>query len=159
MKKSTLIVALTLCINPVTFAQITPAQLQTVTPNGAQPSVQGPAKYFTGHVRIDPVFSVTKEVPASGAYVTFEPGARSAWHTHPLGQTLIVTQGVGWTQVWGGPIVEIKPGDVIQCPPGVKHWHGASPDKSMTHLTITGTLPDGKNVDWMEKVSDAQYKK
>ena len=124
--------------------------------NGSQPSIKGPEDWFTGNVRIDPIFSANEVARASGAYVTFEPGARSAWHTHPLGQTLIVTSGLGWTQCWGGPIVELRPGDVIICPPGHKHWHGATPNTSMTHIAIQEHL-NGKVVDWMEKVSDEQY--
>ncbi|MDF2570886.1 MAG: Cupin 2 conserved barrel domain protein [Sporomusa sp.] len=129
---------------------------QTVTQAGSQPSYKGPAKYFTGNVRVDPLFPSNNSAHFSGAYVTFEPGARSAWHTHPAGQHLIVTAGVGRTQEWGGPVVEIKAGDVIWCPPGVKHWHGASPTTAMTHMAVTGAL-DGKNVEWMEKVTDKQY--
>jgi quercetin dioxygenase-like cupin family protein len=123
---------------------------------GAQPSARGPAAYFTGNVRIDPLFECPDPARVRGASVTFEPGARSAWHTHPLGQVLIVTAGCGWTQCWGGPIEEIRPGDVITCPPGVKHWHGATPTTAMTHIAIQEAL-DGKVVDWMEKVTDEQY--
>ena len=112
---------------------------------------------FTGRVRVDPLFAADADIDASGAYVTFEPGARSAWHTHPTGQHLIVTAGAGWTQEWGGPVVEIRAGDVVWCPPGIKHWHGATPSTAMTHLALTGTI-DGKNVQWMEKVSDVQYR-
>ena len=130
---------------------------QTISRSGSQASVKGPAEYFTGNVRIDPLFPAKDSAPFSGAYVTFEPGARSAWHIHPTGQHLIVTAGVGWTQEWGGPIVEVKAGDVIWCPPGVKHWHGASPTTAMTHIAITGTL-NGKNVEWLEKVGDEQYR-
>ena len=129
---------------------------QTISRVGSQASSKGPAEFFTGHVRIDPLFPANDAAPFSGAYVTFEPGARSAWHTHPTGQHLIVTAGVGRTQAWGGPIEEIKAGDVIWCPPQVKHWHGASPTIAMTHIAITGTI-NGKNVEWMEKVSDEQY--
>jgi quercetin dioxygenase-like cupin family protein len=107
-------------------------------------------------VRIDPLFQAKESTHASGAYVTFEPGARSAWHTHPLGQTLIVTAGVGRVQIEGGPVEEIRPGDVIWIPPGRRHWHGASPTTAMTHLAIQEHL-NGKVVDWMEKVSDEQY--
>jgi quercetin dioxygenase-like cupin family protein len=124
--------------------------------SGSQPSSKGPAEFFTGNVRIDPLFSANDTVHFSGAYVTFEPGARSAWHTHPKGQHLIVTAGVGRTQEWGGPTEEIKAGDVIWCSSKTKHWHGASPTNAMTHLAITGTV-NGKNVDWMEKVTDEQY--
>ncbi len=130
--------------------------LQQIAAAGSQPSVVGPASYFTGRVRIDPVWPVDKNINASGALVTFEPGARSAWHTHPQGQRLVVTSGVGLTQQWGKPIQVIKPGDVVWCPPGVKHWHGAAPSTAMTHLAVTGTAGD-KNVEWMEKVSDEQY--
>jgi 4-carboxymuconolactone decarboxylase len=131
---------------------------QTVTRAGAQPSTKGPAEYFTGNVRVEPLFAANESAPYSGAIVTFEPGARSNWHTHPSGQRLIVTQGVGRTQEWGGPIVEVRAGDHVWCPPGVKHWHGASPTTAMTHLALTGTR-DGKNVEWMEKVTDEQYGK
>ena len=123
---------------------------------GSQPSAKGPPDYFTGTVRIDPLFQAPDPARASGGSVTFEPGARTAWHTHPLGQTLIVTAGCGWAQLWGGPIEEIRPGDVIWFPPGVKHWHGATPTTAMTHTAIQERL-DGKVVDWMEKVSDEQY--
>lgn len=131
---------------------------QTVTRAGSQPSAKGPAEYFTGNVRVEPVFAANESAPYSGAYVTFEPGARSNWHTHPTGQHLMVTYGVGRTQVWGGPIVEVRAGDHVWCPPGVKHWHGASPTSAMTHIALTGTR-DGKNVEWMEKVTDEQYGK
>ena len=129
---------------------------QTISRAGSQASMKGSAEYFTGNVRIDPLFPATDSAPFSGAYVTFEPGARSAWHIHPTGQRLLVTSGVGRTQEWGGQIEEIKAGDVIWCPPGVKHWHGASPATAMTHIAITGTI-NGKNVQWMEKVTDEQY--
>lgn len=131
---------------------------QTVTRAGSPPSTKGPAEYFTGNVRVEPLFAANESAPYSGAYVTFEPGARSNWHTHPTGQRLIVTQGVGRTQEWGGPITEIRAGDHIWCPPGVKHWHGASPTTAMTHIALTGAR-DGKNVEWMEKVTDQQYGK
>lgn len=125
--------------------------------NGSQPSTTGPAEYFTGTVRIDPLFAAPDPARVTGGMVTFEPGARSAWHTHPLGQTLIVTSGLGWTQCWGGPIEEIRPGDVITCPPGTKHWHGATPTTAMTHIAIQERDAAGKVVDWLEKVSDEQY--
>ena len=124
--------------------------------SGSQPSVKGPDPFFTGSVRIDPLFEAPEPARVRGASVTFEPGARTAWHTHPLGQTLLVTAGCGWTQCWGEPKVEIRPGDVIWCPPGTKHWHGATPTTSMTHIAIQEAL-NGKMVDWMEKVSDDQY--
>jgi quercetin dioxygenase-like cupin family protein len=123
---------------------------------GSQASSQGPADCFTGAVRVDPLFSPSEPARASGAYVTFEPGARTAWHTHPYGQTLIVTAGVGRAQHWGGPVQEIRPGDVVSIPPGVKHWHGAAPGTSMTHIAIQEHQA-GKAVDWLEQVSDAQY--
>jgi quercetin dioxygenase-like cupin family protein len=129
---------------------------QTIFRAGSQGSSNGPAEFFTGNVRVDRLFPVNDTAHLSGAYVTFEPGARSAWHTHPTGQYLIVTAGVGRTQAWGGPIEEIKAGDVIWCPPQVKHWHGASPTTAMTHIALTGTI-NGKNVEWMEKVTDEQY--
>jgi quercetin dioxygenase-like cupin family protein len=125
--------------------------------NGSQPSAKGPAEYFTGTARIDPLFEPPEPARVRGASVTFEPGARSAWHTHPLGQTLLVTSGFGWTQCWGEPKQEIRPGDVIWCPPGKKHWHGATPTTAMTHIAIQEAL-DGRVVDWMEKVSDEQYR-
>ncbi|MGJ7514362.1 (R)-mandelonitrile lyase [Pseudomonas baetica] len=130
--------------------------VQQISRAGSQASMVGPADYFTGQVRVDPLFPATREINASSAYVTFEPGARSAWHTHPAGQRLVVVAGVGLTQEWGKPVQEILPGDVIVCPPGVKHWHGAAPSSAMTHLAVTGTV-EGKNVDWLEKVTDDQY--
>jgi quercetin dioxygenase-like cupin family protein len=124
--------------------------------SGAEPSRKGQAEFFTGQVRVDPLASVRDPSRVAASYVTFEPKARTAWHKHPLGQTLIVTAGVGWVQQEGGPVEEIKPGDVVWIPAGLRHWHGASPTTAMTHIAITETL-DGKNVDWMEKVSDDQY--
>ena len=123
---------------------------------GSQPAIDGPAANFTGRVRVEPVFPATADAPFSAGYVTFEPGARSAWHTHPAGQRLIVTAGNGRTGVWGGPVVEIKAGDAVWCPPGVKHWHGAAPGTAMTHLALTGQK-DGANVHWLEFVTDKQY--
>jgi quercetin dioxygenase-like cupin family protein len=123
---------------------------------GSQPSGQGPADWFTGTVRIDPLFQPTAPARAAGAAVTFEPGARTAWHTHPLGQMLVVMAGAGRAQRWDGPIEEIRPGDVVWFPPGEKHWHGASPTTAMTHIAVQEQL-EGKAVDWMEKVTDAQY--
>jgi len=123
---------------------------------GSQSSNKGPANWFTGTVRIDPLFPVTPPARAAGNAVTFEPGARTAWHTHPLGQTLIVTAGCGRAQRWGGPIEEIRQGDVIWFPAGEKHWHGAAPATAMTHIAIQEYL-NGRPVDWMEKVSDEQY--
>jgi quercetin dioxygenase-like cupin family protein len=124
--------------------------------SGSQPSGKGPAEYFTGTVRIDPLFDAADPARAVGASVTFEPGARTAWHTHPLGQTLIVVAGCGRAQHWEGPIEEIRPGDVISFAPGEKHWHGAAPTTAMTHIAIQERL-DGKTVDWMERVRDEQY--
>lgn len=129
---------------------------QHISRAGSQASMAGPAEYFTGQVRVDPLYPATDEINASGAYVSFEAGARSAWHTHPAGQRLVVTSGIGRVQEWGKPIQEIRPGDVIVCPPGVKHWHGAAPSSPMTHLAVTGSV-QGRNVDWLEKVSDEQY--
>ena len=123
---------------------------------GSQPSGKGPADWFTGTVRIDPLFDRAEPARVAGASVTFEPGARTAWHTHPLGQTLVVTAGCGWTQCEGGPIVEIRPGDVVWCPPGHKHWHGATPTTAMTHIAIQEAL-DGSFITWMEKVTDEDY--
>jgi quercetin dioxygenase-like cupin family protein len=125
--------------------------------SGSQPSGKGPAEHFTGEVRLDPLFEPPGPARVLGASVTFEPGARTAWHTHPLGQTLIVTSGVGWHQCWGEPKEKIHPGDVISCPPGKKHWHGATLTTAMTRLAIVEKL-DGKSADWMEKVSDEQYR-
>ena len=124
--------------------------------SGTQPSGKGPEAYFTGPVRVDPLFNAPAPARVFGASVTFEPGARTAWHTHPLGQTLIVTAGCGRVQRWGGPIEEIRPGDVVWFPPGEKHWHGAAPATAMTHIAIVEQL-DGKSADWMERVSDEQY--
>jgi quercetin dioxygenase-like cupin family protein len=124
---------------------------------GSQSSAKGPTDWFTGTVRIDPLFQASEPARAVGAAVTFEPGARTAWHTHPLGQTLIVTFGSGLVQRDGGSIEEIRPGDVVWFPPGEKHWHGASPTTAMTHIAIQESL-DGRAVDWMEKVSDEQYR-
>lgn len=123
---------------------------------GSQPSSQGPADWFTGTVRIDPLFQPTDPARVAATSVTFEPGARTAWHTHPLGQTLIVTAGLGRAQREGGPVEEIRPGDVVCFSPGEKHWHGASPKTAMTHIAIQERL-DGKFVDWLEKVSEQQY--
>jgi quercetin dioxygenase-like cupin family protein len=127
-----------------------------ITRTGSQPSGKGPADYFTGSVRVDPLFQAPAPARVGGAIVTFEPGARTACHTHPLGQTLIVTAGLGWAQREGGPVEEIRPADVVWFAPGEKHWHGATPTTAMTHIAIQEAL-NGKPVDWMEKVSDEQY--
>lgn len=129
-----------------------------VTRAGSQPSSVGPAENFTGSVRVDDRFKGSGLARISGATVTFDPGARTAWHAHPLGQTLIVTAGVGLVQEWDGPIQEIRPGDIIWIPPGVKHWHGASPTVGMSHIAFSEAL-DGKTVEWMEQVSDEQYRR
>ncbi|MEZ4951120.1 MAG: cupin domain-containing protein [Saprospiraceae bacterium] len=126
--------------------------------NGQAPSMKGPEDWFTGAVRIDPLFPKKEATHSSGALVTFEPGARTAWHTHPAGQTLIVQSGLGWIQKEGGPIEEIRPGDVVYFEPNEKHWHGASPNKAMSHIAIQEEV-DGSAVSWMEKVSDGQYAK
>jgi quercetin dioxygenase-like cupin family protein len=130
----------------------------TIARSGSQPSTPGQAEYFTGSVRIDPLFPVTEPARAAAARVTFEPGARTAWHTHPLGQKLIVTAGAGWVQQQNGPVEEIREGDVVLIPPGAKHWHGATATTRMTHIAIQEQL-DGKVVEWMDKVSDGQYRR
>ena len=132
------------------------AQTLSIARSGTQPSQQGPAANFTGSVRVDPLFQASDPTRATGGLVTFEPGARSAWHSHPLGQVLIVTAGTGRVQQWSGPVDEIRKGDVVRIPPGVKHWHGAAPTTSMAHIAIVEQL-NGKSTDWMEKVSDEQY--
>ena len=128
----------------------------TITRSGSEPSSQVPAEHMTGAVRVEPLFRAHDPSRVSGGKVTFEPGARTAWHTHPLGQTLIVTAGTGWIQQWGGPIEEIRQGDVVWIPPGAKHWHGGTANTSMTHIAIQEQL-DGETVEWIEKVSDEQY--
>jgi quercetin dioxygenase-like cupin family protein len=153
MKMKTMIAAVAL-----TFIGAAPTIAQNISQNGSRPSAKGPAAYFTGIAIVDPLFAANPHMAATGGHVTFEPGARSAWHTHPAGQVLIVTSGTGWTQEEGGEKRVIKPGDVIWCPPGVKHWHGATATTSMGHIAITNMV-DGKNVEWMEKVSDDQYAK
>jgi quercetin dioxygenase-like cupin family protein len=127
-----------------------------ITRAGSQPSRPGPAEWFTGAVRIEPQLDSQEPARAAGACVTFEPGARTAWHTHPLGQTLIVTAGCGWAQRWGGPVEEIRPGDVVWFPPGEKHWHGATPTTALVHIAVQEKL-DGRAVEWLEHVSDEQY--
>jgi len=127
-----------------------------IKPCGSRPSFRPPAEYFTGSVRLDPIMDTPEPARVRSAAVTFEAGARTAWHTHPLGQTLIVTSGSGLAQTWGGPIREIRAGDTVWFPPGEKHWHGAAPTTAMTHIAIQEAL-DGKAVDWMELVSDEQY--
>ena len=127
-----------------------------IKPNGSRPSGRGPAHNFTGSVVIDPLFDASEHTHATGGLVTFEPGARTAWHTHPAGQTLIVTSGTGWVQESGGERRQIQPGDVIWIPPNVKHWHGATTTNRMSHIAITNMV-DGSNVDWLEQVSDVEY--
>ena len=131
-------------------------KLIEIKPNGSRPSGRGPAHNFTGSVGIDPLFDASAHTHATGGLVTFEPGARTAWHTHPAGQTLIVTSGTGWVQESGGERRQIQPGDVIWIPPNVKHWHGATTTNRMSHIAITNML-DGRNVDWLEQVSDVEY--
>ncbi len=133
------------------------AQAITIVRRGSQPPQPGPADRFTGPVSVTPLFGAEVPSRVSGGSVTFQPGARSAWHSHPVGQTLIVTAGAGWVQGWGGPIQVMRAGDVVRIPPGVKHWHGASATSSVTHIAIQEEL-DGKNTDWLEKVSDGQYR-
>lgn len=134
------------------------AEDMQVFPNGSRPSAKGSEANFTGAVRVDPQFGAADKSRLSAGHVTFEPEARSAWHTHPAGQVLIVTSGTGWVQEWNGEKREIKPGDVVWTPPGVKHWHGATATTGMSHTAIQESV-DGKNVEWMEKVSDEQYRK
>ena len=134
------------------------AQNVTVSRSGSQQQAKGDPQYFTGSVSVEMVFSASEPSRLSGARITFEPGARTAWHTHPVGQTLIVTAGTGWVQHWGGPVQEMRAGDVVRIPPGVKHWHGATATARMTHIALQ-EHQDGKVVDWMEKVSDEQYRK
>lgn len=138
------------------FASAADLPTQQITRAGEQASTFGSAEYFTGRVRVDPLFTPNANIDASGAYVTFEPGAHSAWHTHPAGQRLVVTSGIGLTQEWGKPVQTIRQGDVVWCPPGVKHWHGAAPNSAMTHLAV-GKAVNGKSVTWMEKLTDEQY--
>lgn len=155
MKKSLLGIAM---CTATSFASVAEPQghagapSQQITRAGEQAPTYGSADYFTGRVRVDPLFAPNESINASSAYVTFEPGARSAWHTHPAGQRLVVTSG----QEWGKPVQVIRQGDVVWCPPGVKHWHGAAPTSAMTHLAV-GSSVDGKTVTWMEKVTDEQY--
>jgi quercetin dioxygenase-like cupin family protein len=143
-------------VNPAATGKGSSPEEMTIARAGSQASIKGPAQNFTGTVRIDPVFGAHPPVTTSAGAVTFEPGARTAWHTHPAGQVLVVTSGAGRIAQWGGKIEEIRPGDVIWTPPGVKHWHGAAPTTAMTHMAIQD-MAGGKNVDWMEKVSDEQY--
>jgi quercetin dioxygenase-like cupin family protein len=136
-----------------THLQTTPLD---ITPNGSRPSAKGPAQNFTGNVIIDPLFDASEHTHSSGALVTFEPGARTAWHTHPAGQTLIVTSGSGWVQQQGSARQQIQPGDVVWIPPNVKHWHGGTATNRMSHLAITNAL-NGQVVEWLEQVSEADY--
>jgi len=153
-----LFVAAVLLVSLLASASSESSQAITITRSDSQSSRRGPTENFTGSVRIDPLFNANPPSRTSGGRVTFEPGARTAWHTHPLGQTLIVTAGTGWVQEWGGPTQEIREGDVVWIPPGQKHWHGATPTSTMTHIAIQEFL-EGKNVNWMEKVSDEQYRR
>ena len=147
-----------LLVGPVGLAQA-PAgdgQALRITRAGSQPSAKGPADFFTGTVRVDPMFPATAPSRVSGGHVTFEPGARSAWHTHPVGQTLVITSGFGFVQQWGGPKQEVRTGDIVWFPPGLKHWHGASSTTAMTHIAIQEAV-EGSAVDWLEHVTDEQY--
>jgi quercetin dioxygenase-like cupin family protein len=145
-------------------AQTSPTQARSkdmeieIKRNSSRPSTKGPSNWFTGSVRVDPLFQAPDPARVGAGHVTFEPGARTNWHSHPLGQTLIITSGLGWVQRDGGPIEEVRPGDVVWIPPALKHWHGATPTTGMTHIAIQESL-DGKNGDWMEKVSDEQYRR
>jgi quercetin dioxygenase-like cupin family protein len=149
----------TTIVLPIVLLLTTEAVAQTMqfSPNGARPSVPGPAANFTGMVTVTPLFGPSDHSNAGAGQVEFTPGARSNWHTHPAGQTLIVTSGTGWVQQEGGARIQIKPGDVIWTPPGVKHWHGATAGNSMSHIAVTPVV-DGKNVEWLEPVSDEQYR-
>ncbi|WP_425644544.1 (R)-mandelonitrile lyase [Agrobacterium leguminum] len=151
--KTVLTVALSL---GASAASAEPDTIVSVTRAGTSPSTAGPSSYFTGAVRVNSRFSATAPATVGGGTVTFEPGARTAWHTHPLGQTLIVTAGAGLVQHWGGEVQEIRPGDIAWIPPGVKHWHGATATTGMSHIAISEAL-DGKSVEWMEHVTDEQY--
>ena len=169
----TMVAAVSLLSSSAAFAQVggspsspsAPPQISSpqisqtikITRSGSQPPFQGPFEHFTGSVRIDPLFAENPPAHMSGSSITFEPGARTAWHVHTLGQILIPTAGKGWVQQWGGKIREIRPGDVVWIPPGVKHWHGATPTTSMTHIALQESL-NGKTVEWMEKVTDEEYK-
>jgi quercetin dioxygenase-like cupin family protein len=149
---------------PKTAAQISAAERKRkvmeidIKRNGSRPANKGSPDWFTGSVRVDPLFQAPDPARVGAGHVTFEPGARTNWHTHPLGQTLIITSGLGWVQRDGGPIEEVRPGDVVSIPPGLKHWHGATPTTAMSHIAIQESL-DGKNGDWMERVNDEQYRK
>ena len=157
MTRSFILAASALLAIPAVQAQDqAQAQQQTITRAGTQDAVAGPTQNFTGRARVDPLFGRNAATDAGAAYVTFEPGARSNWHTHPRGQHLIVTAGVGRTQSWGGPVQAIRPGDVVWCPPGVKHWHGAAPNSAMTHISVAN-FDEGKNVEWLESVTNVQY--
>ena len=143
-------------LNAVVAASSIPAQSIEIFPNGSRPSGRGPVEFFTGSVVVDPLFAAGQQTRVGAGHVTFEPGARSAWHTHPAGQLLVVTSGTGWVREWGGAKREIKPGDVVWIPPGVKHWHGATATNGMRHIAVQETV-DGRNVDWLEQVTDEQY--
>ena len=161
MKNAVMCMALALTVTTglsagQTFAAETD-KAQTIIRNGEQAALKGSDQFFTGNVRIDPLYPSNNDMRSSGGRVTFEPGARSNWHIHPVGQVLIITSGVGRTQEWGKPIQEVRPGDVIICPVGVKHWHGAAPNSSMSHISICEEKEPGKVVEWMEKVTDEQY--
>lgn len=161
MKTPFALSAFVFCLSLVLSAGIanaaeTPENTQVITKAGTHASVKGSEKFFTGNVRVDRIFNANESAPFTAAYVTFEPGARSFWHTHPTGQHLVVTFGVGRTGTADGKIEEFRAGDVLWCPAGVKHWHGASPTAAMTHIAITG-IKDGKSAEWMEEVTDAQY--
>ncbi|TSD83123.1 cupin domain-containing protein [Mycobacterium sp. KBS0706] len=149
------IVSIVLCASA---ASAQSNQMITVTRPGSQPSAAGPAENFTGSVRVDSRFQGTAPARIGGGIVTFEPGARTAWHSHPLGQTLIVTAGVGLVQEWDGPVQDIRPGDIVWIPPGVKHWHGATSANGMSHIAVSEAL-DGKAVEWMEQVTEEQYRR
>ena len=158
MKRIVSIAALLAAAIPLGLLKSVPAHAEgmEISPDASRPPTAGSPEFFTGDVVIKPLFDATVYSDTSGGQVAFTPGARSAWHTHPAGQTLIVTSGTGWVQQWGGAKQQINPGDVIRTPPGVKHWHGATATAEMTHIAIQDVV-DGTNVNWMEKVSDDQY--
>jgi 4-carboxymuconolactone decarboxylase len=155
--KMKLLVAMVVSLSLLASASAQESPRISITRKSTQPPQMRSVENFTGSVGIEPFLEASEPSRLAGARVTFAPGARTAWHTHPLGQTLIVTAGVGLVQQWGGPIQDIRPGDVVRIPPNQKHWHGASANAAMTHIALTEQLPDGKRVEWMEKVSDAQY--
>ena len=156
MLASTLVMLEGLCVLHASAAELENAE-QAIIRNEEQASIQGTHKIFTGNARIDRISPANNQMRSNGTSITFEPGTRTHWHVHPVGQVLIITSGLGRTQEWGKPVQEIRPGDVVICPAGIKHWHGAAANKSMTHIEINEAQESGKVVEWMEPVSDEQY--